>query len=483
MFYIFDLAQNHQGDVVHAKRIIDAVSKIIQHHKISAGIKLQFRQLSDFVAPQYQESDIKLVKRLRETSLTFDDFKEIVQYIREKNLTVVATPFDNGSLLWIDELNIDVVKVASCSIDDWVLLEDVAKINKKIIISTAGADSNTLQEVYDLFQQNKRDFAFLHCVAEYPTPHNHAGLARIGWLKRLFPNVEIGYSTHESPHASSLCPYAIAMGCTIIEKHVGLPTNEYTLNEYSCSPHQLTKHLDQIHTFNESWTGSDTIAIVALNELKRYMYVKNKINVGDRIKVSDLFFAIPRVNEEHLCVSDISKIINMFAIESLEVNVPLLQTSCTSEFLLDIKTEIKSLLTIASVTTTSKDKIELSAHYGINKFREIGCCIIEKVNRTYCKKIIVVLPGQSHPTHHHLRKEETFELLYGDCKLVVNDKLHELELGNTIVINPKDRHGFSSENGCVFEEISTTHYTNDSIYEEPSINKLPLDKRKILIQL
>ena len=483
MFYIFDLAQNHNGSVSHAKKIIDAISNIIKRYQISAGIKLQFRQLNSFIAPNYKDSDKKFIKRFRDTALTFDEFKEIVQYIKEKKLVTVATPFDNESLLWIDKLNIDVVKVASCSIDDWVLLEDVAKINKKIIISTAGADADTLQEVYELFKRNKRDFAFMHCVAEYPTPYNHASLARIGWLKRLFPDVEIGYSTHESPHAPSLCPYAVAMGCTIIEKHVGLSTNKYPLNEYSCNPNQLIKHLDQIYLFQESLSGSSSTENLALDELKRYIYIKHDIKIGERIKLSNLFFAIPKINDEHLCVSDISKIINMFAIESLTANTPLLQTSCASEFLLDIKTEIKSLLTIASVTTTSKDKIELSAHYGINKFREIGCCIIEKVNRTYCKKIIVVLPEQSHPTHHHLKKEETFELLYGDCDLVVNDKVHSLELGNTIVINPRDRHSFSSKTGCVFEEISTTHYMNDSIYEEPSINKLPLNKRKILIEL
>ena len=28
-----------------------------------------------------------------------------------------------------------------------------------------------------------------------------------------------------------------------------------------------------------------------------------------------------------------------------------------------------------------------------------------------------------------------------------------------------DKHSFSSKEGCIFEEISTTHYLNDSYYE------------------
>ena len=47
----------------------------------------------------------------------------------------MATPFDNESLSWVDTFDLDIVKIASCSSDDWPLLKEVAKINKKIIIS------------------------------------------------------------------------------------------------------------------------------------------------------------------------------------------------------------------------------------------------------------------------------------------------------------------------------------------------------------
>jgi len=483
MFYIFELANNHNASVPHAKKIINTVSKIVEHHKITAGIKLQFRQLGTFIAPQHQKSNQKFIKRFKSTELDKDEFSEIIDYIRSKNLKVIATPFDNESLQWIEDFNIDVVKIASCSIDDWVLLDEVSDISKKIIISTAGATEKILCNVYDIFQNKSRDFAFMHCVAEYPTPYNHANLARISWLQRLFPNLEIGYSTHESPLDRSLCPYAIAMGCTIIEKHVGFPTSDHPLNDYSLAPSQLNTFLNQIRFFEASLHGISNNQNNTLKELKRYLYVKNQIDVGKKITMSDLSCAIPMEDERHLCVSELPKVVDLFAIQNLLPEHALMDKDCTSEFLLDIKIELKSLLTSASVTTTNKDKIELSAHYGINKFRETGCCIIEKINRTYCKKIIVVLPGQSHPTHHHLRKEETFELLYGDCELTINDQVHKLILGNTIIINPKDKHSFSSKNGCVFEEISTTHYSNDSIYQEPSINKLSLDERKILIQL
>ena len=91
----------------------------------------------------------------------------------------MSTPFDNESLFLFEELNLPIIKVASCSIDDWPLLLEISKINKKIIISTAGAEIDTLKKVYNLFKSKNRDFAFMHCVGDYPTPVDASDLNRI----------------------------------------------------------------------------------------------------------------------------------------------------------------------------------------------------------------------------------------------------------------------------------------------------------------
>ena len=47
--FIFDLANNHQGDQNHAISIIDGVSKLVQEEQINGAIKFQFRELSTFI--------------------------------------------------------------------------------------------------------------------------------------------------------------------------------------------------------------------------------------------------------------------------------------------------------------------------------------------------------------------------------------------------------------------------------------------------
>ena len=120
---------------------------------------------------------------------------------------------------------------------------------------------------------------------------------------------------------------------------------------------------------------------------------------------------------------------------------------------------------------------------GLQRFNEYGALIIDKINREYCKKIIVVAPGQSHPMHRHIKKEEAFELLHGECLLTLNGTEIKMTKGKPILISRGVDHMFCSDTGCIIEEISTTHIPGDSIYQDPEINTLPLSERKVKIRL
>ena len=57
---------------------------------------------------------------------------------------------------------------------------------------------------------------------------------------------------------------------------------------------------------------------------------------------------------------------------------------------------------IKNTNSTSKNtKLEISHHYGLDKFFKYGLSMFTIVNREYCKKILVCLPSQIHPTQYH----------------------------------------------------------------------------------
>jgi N-acetylneuraminate synthase len=177
----------------------------------------------------------------------------------------------------------------------------------------------------------------------------------------------------------------------------------------------------------------------------------------------------------------------MVSQEAIDVNQPLIR----GNFILDedpcehiIKSaihEVKALLAYARVPLTHEFTTEYSHHKGIANFREVGAVLINVINRAYAKKVLVQLPGQSHPLHYHKLKEETFLVLWGELISELDGRERVLKPGDTLMIPPGVWHQFSTKTGCVFEEISTTAFANDSVYRDPVINNLTSIQRKTIV--
>lgn len=151
------------------------------------------------------------------------------------------------------------------------------------------------------------------------------------------------------------------------------------------------------------------------------------------------------------------------------------------EMVLEIVSKVKTILKNSKILIPDYLPLEISHHYGIEQFSKYGCVTIGIINRAYCKKIIVLLPRQKHPSHRHNIKEETFHVLNGSMILTSNGNNYNLNAGELFTIEPGISHSFYSELGCVFEEISTTHYANDSYYEDEAIAQKQPTERKTLV--
>jgi N-acetylneuraminate synthase len=93
----------------------------------------------------------------------------------------------------------------------------------------------------------------------------------------------------------------------------------------------------------------------------------------------------------------------------------------------------------------------------------------------------VQLPGQRHPLHYHKLKEETFQVLHGELNVMVDGYRKKLSPGEIHLVLPGVWHGFWTDTGCVFEEVSTTHHNNDSVYRDKDIQNLERHERKTIV--
>jgi len=183
--FILEMANNHMGDVSHGIKLIKDFGSICKKYPFNFALKFQYRELNSFIHPRMKtRNDIKLIKRFSETKLDKNDFNKFIKEVKKQNFYTISTPFDEKSVTLIENQNLDFIKIASCSFNDWPLLERVVENNKPIIASTAGATEKEIDQVISFLQHRKKDFAIMHCVAEYPTPDKNINLGQISYLKK-----------------------------------------------------------------------------------------------------------------------------------------------------------------------------------------------------------------------------------------------------------------------------------------------------------
>ncbi len=480
---ILEMANNHMGNLAHGQDMIKEFSKIIlkYQHVFDFAWKFQFRDIPTFIHKDYfGRMDIKYVKRFKETRLSKSDFQLLKDLAEKKGFKTLCTGFDEVSINQIESMDFDIIKIASCSLTDWPLLERISLTEKPIIISTAGGTSIDIDRVVTFFKNRKKNISLMHCVGEYPTKPQNLNLNQIKLLKSRFSDIPIGYSTHEEPDEFRAIQMAFALGAEIAEKHVALPSEKYDINAYSVTPDQLDNWLAsamlsiQILGPDEYKPKASDKELSDLRQFKRGVFLKKDIKKGQKVKEYDLYYAWPNIDGQ-LVANDISKFLNMDAKRDLIADQPLmwshLNYSNSRDIVYEIVDQINSFIDSTNVMIPKSSKFEISHHYGIEKFRDFGITMITFVNREYCKKMIIMLPGQKHPDQYHEKKEETFIILHGKILLRLDGVNQELEKGDIITITPGQVHYFETKEGAIIEEISSTHFVNDSFYSDLKISE------------
>jgi sialic acid synthase SpsE/mannose-6-phosphate isomerase-like protein (cupin superfamily) len=477
--FILEMANNHMGDVEHGLKIIRAMHEITKKFDFLFAFKFQYRDLDTFIHPDFKKRmDLKYVKRFSETKLTEKEFLTLKEEAEKLGFITMCTPFDEVSVDSIVKHNYDILKIASASCGDWPLLEKIADADKPIIFSTGGAKLEDIDKVVSFLEHRGKTFAIEHCVGEYPTIPDHLQLNQIDLFKKRYPDLVIGFSTHEEPDNIEAIKIAVAKGSQIFERHVSVKTDKYEMNTYSSNPKQVDKWLQSAKKAYEMCgvvgerAPSSEKELSDIRQFQRGVFAKDVIKKGERVDANNTFFAFPN-QPGQILANNLSKYSVFTALKKIDKKAPVIDVSKleTRDKVYEIVIKSRNLLADAKISVSNQLDFEISHHYGIDRFYEVGAVIITCVNREYTKKLIIVFPGQSHPSHFHKQKEETFHVLSGAITFELDGKKREATAGDVVVVERGVKHAFFSKKGCIFEEVSTTHFKNDSFYDDENVLK------------
>ncbi len=302
---IAEIGNNHEGDIVLAKEMINAAAE-------SGADAVKFQT----IIPNRLVSSIKeqRIEQLSKFSFSPEQFIDLRNVADRQDVQFLSTPFDLEVVDWLNPL-VPAFKVASGDNDFWPLLEKIALTGKPMMISLGLGrllEATKLQKyIENIWATNSITYpglALLHCMVSYPTPDNEARLRDIQKIR--FKNVTPGYSDHTM--GIKAAELAVACGARIVEKHFTLNKNhsDFRDHQLSADPIELKSLVNAIEDV-EKFLGKDDALIgncekENITAMGRSIASNRDIPIGETISTSDICWVRPRIGlkpgEEHLII-------------------------------------------------------------------------------------------------------------------------------------------------------------------------------------
>jgi len=282
--FVLEVANNHWGSLERGLKIVTDYSRIVRFNNIKAAIKLQLRDVDGFIHKDFRERrDLRYVAKTIDTRLSRSEFGTIVDSIRNGGCIPMATPFDERSVDLCDELGIDILKLASSDLNDWVLIEKIASTRKPVIVSTGGSSLKDIDDLVRFFSNRNIPLAINHCVSLYPS-EDHV----------------IGFSTHEHHDWHTSIAIAYAKGARTFERHIDIDWDERQVSPYCSLPHQIDEWFKAWHRAVEMCGAPGTQKRIPpsreteyLDALVRGVYARRDLAKGHALCDDDVYLAIP----------------------------------------------------------------------------------------------------------------------------------------------------------------------------------------------
>ena len=303
-FVIAEAGVNHNGSVQTAKRLIDAAKDC----EVDA-VKFQTFKTDRLVTKnaemaKYQKEttdESSQYEMLQKLELTEEEFIDLANYARKKEILFLSTPFDTESADLLERINVPVYKIGSGDLTNIPMLEHIARKNKPIILSTGMA---TIEEVELAFNSitnvGNEEIVLLHCITSYPTPIEVVNLRAMNTLRQKF-KVPVGFSDHTTGIIAPII--AVSLGAAILEKHFTLDKNLPGPDHHaSLNPKELQEMVKAIKQITKAL--GDGIKRPANIEVdikpiaRRSIIAKVDISTGEMIKKDMLDIKRPAIGIE-----------------------------------------------------------------------------------------------------------------------------------------------------------------------------------------
>ena len=297
---IAEAGVNHEGSMETAKRLIDEACEGGAH-----AIKFQTYKAATLASkdsPAYWDTTKEPTTSQYELFTRHDkfwksEFENLKRHCDSAGIEFMSTPFDVESAGFLNDL-MEVVKISSSDITNKPFIKHLCSFGKPVLLSTGASYPHEIMEAVSWVEESGNPLALLHCVLNYPTLDENAGLGMISTLRQLFPHLVIGYSDHTMPGDMTVLETATLLGARILEKHFThdktLPGNDHY---HAMDKRDLRRFVDSMARI-QSIVGKPALVSLPSEEparknARRSLVAARNIPAGKTIDKDDLTWKRP----------------------------------------------------------------------------------------------------------------------------------------------------------------------------------------------
>ena len=289
-YIIAEIGLNHNNNLEIAKELIDKAKKIGCDCVKFQTYDLNSRVSNKVKSAKYSETTIGLEENLNEMfnklQLNKEDHKKLFKYARKKNIEIFSTPFDFRSVDFLEDMNVNLYKVASMDIVNLPLIKKVAETKKPVILSCGMSTLGQVEEAVNTVKETgNNNLMLLHCNSSDPASLEEMNLKVIETLKTSF-KVPVGLSDHTFGLLSS--QLAISLGANLIERHFTLDRAMEGPDHILSSEPEEMKKLVEYAKLIPKMLGDGVKVIqpneyLTLNSQRKSLYASKNIKKGQII--------------------------------------------------------------------------------------------------------------------------------------------------------------------------------------------------------
>lgn len=297
---IAEIGQLHDGSINRAHSIIDRLSKTnIDAIKFQTHYADEESTIKEPWRIKFSKKDKTRFDYWKRMEFSIDEWRQLKVHCERLNIEFLSSPFSAKAVGVLNKIGVKYFKLASGEINNSLLISEILKSKKPVLISTGMSNFNEISQIVKKVKFKKIKFCLMQCTSKYPTEPRDLGLNNIKIFSNRYKCLT-GFSDHSGKLYSGIA--AITLGANFIETHVTYSKDHFSPDSKSSLTFKEISKLVEARDYiceiiNNPVDKNKTDKIIKRNRkiFTKSIVLSKDLSINSKIKIEDIKLKKPNI--------------------------------------------------------------------------------------------------------------------------------------------------------------------------------------------